>query len=368
MARTTRSACWPTAEQDALLRAALLDGDDARAAWRTWERTAGFPEIDEGSVRLLPLVYRNLTRLGVSSPLTAELKGVHRRSWYKNQVLFEEVARVLSALHGAGILTVLLKGVPLALTCYPDEACRPMADVDVLVRPTDTGPALRVLRAAGWQPSTDPPAWPAEPRNAWTFVDREARQLDLHWRVFRVGYASDDELWAAAEALEVRGVRTLALCPTDQLLHVIAHGIVWNPVPSIRWIADATLLVRARGPAIDWDRLLAEGQRRGLLLTLERGLRYLADRTQVPVPTAVLDRLGARPSGRRERAALWAQMQPGVTAGMLRIWFDYTAYERGRGAHAGPLRFLRYLSAFWKAESPRSVPAMILDRIRHRLQ
>jgi len=366
MARTTLPGCWPTTLQEHLLRAALLHGSEARAAWSAWESSGTFPHVDEGSVRLLPLVYRNIVEQGISSPLLDELKGIHQRSWYKNQVLFRELALVLSALHSAGVLTVVLKGVPLALGCYPDEASRPMADVDVLVRPTDTGVAARVLGGAGWRPSPEPPTWPAEPRNAWTFFDREGRELDLHWRVFRVGYASDDELWEAAEPLDVRGVRTLALCPTDQLLHIIAHGLVWNPVPSVRWVADAALLLRATSQAIDWDRLLAQAGARRLGPTLERGLAYLSERMQAAVPPDVLMRLRATPLSRRERLALWAQMQPGVMAGSLRLWFDYAQYEHDRGSAATPLKFWPYLSAFWRAEGQGSVPAMIVDRIRHR--
>jgi hypothetical protein len=366
MTRTTASGCWPTAVQEQLLRAALFDGASAVAAWDAWQRSSGHPRIDEGSVRLLPLVYRNLARLEVSGPLMADLKGIHRRSWYRNQVLFREVGRVLTMLKGAGIETLLLKGVPLALTCYPDEGSRPMADADVLVRPADLKAAVDVVGRVGWRPVPEPLAWPAEPRNAWTFFDAGDRQLDLHWRVFRVGAAPDDDLWDASQAIDVAGVAARALSPSDLLLHILAHGVVWNPVPSIRWVADAALVVRARGAAIDWDRLGAEAERRRLVPTVERGLRYLVEQMEVPVPASALARFSHRRFTRRERVALWAQMQPGVAAGALRVWFDYVEYERSAGRRPGPLRFGEYLRAFWQIEPGRGLPAMVADRIRHR--
>lgn len=366
MASTRLGGCWPTPVQELLLGAALADGDAARTAFAAWAASAGYPNVDEGSVRLLPLLYRNVARLGLSSPLVDELKGVHRRSWYKNQVLFQEATRVLASLHQAGIETLLLKGVPLALQCYPDEASRPMADVDILVKPTDVVPAVDVLRRGGWVPTPEPEAWPAEPRNAWTFIDRQAREIDLHWRVFRVGYSLDEDLWDGSERLIVKGEQTRALCPADQLLHVVAHGLVWNPVPAIRWVADATLLVRARGAAIDWARVAAQAEARRVVPAVSLGLRYLADRFEVPVPAEVLARLEAHQMSRGERLGLWAQMSPGIVAGAIRLGADYLAYERGAGAKPGPVRFWRYLRAFWRAEGGRSVPAMIADRVRHR--
>jgi hypothetical protein len=365
MAYHTPIGCWPTAAQEALLCAVLLDGDAAAAAFDAWRRAVDARTLDEGSRRLLPALYRNLARLGIRTPLLDELKDLHRRSWYRNQILFHDTARVVGAFAEAGIDTLLLKGVPLALECYPDAASRPMADVDILVRPDAVVRAVDLLARTGWRPDGTPLGWPAEPRNAWTFIGKDAREVDLHWRVFRAGRVSEADIWSAAVPLDVMGVATRAPCLPDLFLHVLAHGLVWNPVPSIRWIADAVLILRRGGDTFDWTRVFEQARARGWLPTLHRALSYLGGRFEVPLPAAVRADLDAFHATSAERIALWAQMHPGVVAGTIRTWDDYARYAADSGRRRTPVGFVRYLNAFWQI-TRRGLPAKVADRVRHR--
>jgi len=80
--------CWPTREQELLLRAALLQGNDAINAWHEWKSSVDIEQLDQGSYRLLPLLYRSLHIDGVEDPLMNKLKGVYRMTWYKNQPFY----------------------------------------------------------------------------------------------------------------------------------------------------------------------------------------------------------------------------------------------------------------------------------------
>ena len=60
----------PGPREALLLRAALFEDERGRSAWRAWRAEADLDNIDQASFRLLPLVYRNLERLG----LTARVK------------------------------------------------------------------------------------------------------------------------------------------------------------------------------------------------------------------------------------------------------------------------------------------------------
>ncbi len=62
------STLWPEGTHLALLRAALLDGEAAAAAFREWRENIVFDDLDGGSFRLLPLLRWNLGRLGVKTP------------------------------------------------------------------------------------------------------------------------------------------------------------------------------------------------------------------------------------------------------------------------------------------------------------
>jgi hypothetical protein len=365
--RARRLGCWPTAGQQLLLRAALLDGADGRAAWDAWAPAADFQRLDDGSVRLLPLLYANVSRWGLDGPLLAALKGVHRRSWYRSQVLFREAGRLVSTLQAEGLEPVLLKGVPLALLYYPDVAARPMGDVDLLVHPADTARAVEVFAREGWHPAHSPRAWPAEPRKSWAFSNANGREVDLHWRVFRSGRIPDDDIRARAMPMTIGETAAHTLAAGDQLLHVIAHGVVWNPVPSIRWVADAALIVRRAGASIDWDQVCREAARRRLLPTLGAALMYLRTQVQTPIPIAVVERIARMRPPLLERLSFWSNTQPGVVGGAVRTWFDYAHYAADGGEPVGLPGFWRYLSGIWQTSGDAPLPARIVERVRHRL-
>jgi hypothetical protein len=327
-----------------LLRAALLDGPPAAAAWDAWLAAVDLEHLDKGSFRLLPLAYRRAAARGSRTPVLARLRGVHRQSWYRNQLLFREVARVVRAFAEAGIDTLLLKGVPLALLHYGDEGSRPMSDADMLVKRADVTRAVQVLGACGWRPRKTPNAWPPEPRASWPFNNGEL-EFDLHWRVFSIGSSPEDTLWDASVPCLIRGAPTRALAPTDQLLHVIVHGLQWSPIPSIRWIADAVVL--AAPGAIGWDRLIEQATTRRFVPALTLALDYLSRRFDVVVPPDVFARLRARRPSSLERLELWARLSPGVAGAATRLWFDYRRIARDGGSTDGKVSLRDYLQRRW---------------------
>jgi len=286
-----REAFWPNEDQDALLRAALLPGPEAAAAWGEWKARNDLTgsHHDLGSFRLLPLVYKNLVTLGVEDPLLPRLKGVYRFSWCANQRLFRDAAVLLEGLQEAGIRTLVLKGAALSTLHYRDRGTRPMSDVDVLVPLAQAAAAIDRLRAMGWRTSqfvTDDLRY----RHAAQLLNDENREFDLHWHAFYecVQDDADDGLWRRAVPLTLAHVQTLALDDGDTLLHTIAHGMRWGDVPTIRWIPDAMAVLRHGAAQIDWDRVLGEARRRRLILRLRHGLECLRERFGAPIPGDVL--------------------------------------------------------------------------------
>ena len=207
-------------------------------------------------MRMLPLMYRALVDAGVDDEDLPRLKGVVRRTWYDNLVLFHAVGSALDALEAAGIPAMLLKGVPLALQCYPEVGLRPMADVDMLVEPWRAADAIEVLGGAGWPTEskvTVPDALPYGEQMVHQVVcaNEANRQIDLHWRyvpwIARDGSGYDPGLWSAARPFDVAGHTALSPGPDDLLLLVLLHAFRGGWAATPRWIADATLMLRARG-------------------------------------------------------------------------------------------------------------------------
>ena len=127
--------------------------------------------------------------------------------------------------------------------------------------------------------------------------------LDLH-RYALAQAASDDAFWSAAVEIELWNVPTRALCPADQLLHVAVHGARWNPVPPVRWLADAVAIERSAGAGLDWDRLVGEASRRGVTTTVAAALECLVGTVGFALPDGVLERLPTRTEGRARALGL----------------------------------------------------------------
>lgn len=292
----------PTVEQHQLLRAALLaDVAAVRASLDAWKSRVDIEAIDAGSMRLLPLLYRNLTRLGIDDPLLPRLKGVYRQVWFRNQLILEHGVRALRALSAAAIPSLVLKGAALVSTAYAEPALRPMEDFDLLVPREQFPRAVHVLLADGW--SFHPPLPDPEPhfvfQHAIGFRRDGGGELDLHWSATGLPFDLDD---THTQPLRIGGEETHMLAPADQLLQICAHATLLNPhIPPIRWAADAFLLL-ARG-AFPWSELVDIARQRGWSLVMRRCLEYLRDGLGVAVPDDVIATL-ARQQRFRERIAL----------------------------------------------------------------
>src|SRR5919108_1647905 len=77
--------------------------------------------------QVYPLLFRNLDRLGflgIPGQVRAELEALCKVNAFRNALLAEELARVLTLLTEAGIPAIPLKGVTLAESLYGDVSLR----------------------------------------------------------------------------------------------------------------------------------------------------------------------------------------------------------------------------------------------------
>lgn len=286
-----KKTSFATREQELLLRATLLDGQDALAAWQAWKAMVDLEgHHDNGSYRLFPLLYKNMERNGNKDPFVTRLKGIYRQAWYKNHRLFHDMSIILRHLHDAGIRTMVLKGAALAVLCYENYAVRPMADVDVLVHPSQVLLAIDILEKEGWKPTTELTEDDLLYRHSKQLKDCSGKEFDLHWHLLSDSCwdGADTDFWDGAVSLTIGGVSTLSPNPADMLLHVIVHGVKWNPEPPIRWIADAVSLIKMVKPGIDWMRFMAQAKKHRVVLHVRKALNYLHDTYGILIPSVVL--------------------------------------------------------------------------------
>ncbi len=374
-------ACWPDPLTESLLRAAVLPPAPAADAWRALRPELVLDDLWDAEIhRLLPQVHANLRAAGVDDPDLQRLKGLRRRTWYDNQITLRKVRPALDVLAAEGIPVLFLKGVPLGLLHYGDLGLRPMADVDVLVPWADAPRALEALHATGWADVGGRSTADLFRRfHGSGLVHPDGGSLDVHWHLGTPLLLPDDEatstddFWAAAIPFVAaeQGIDGVTLCPTDMLLHVIAHGLWAGSASTVRWVADARVVI-ADGVAIDWDRLRDQAIRRRVAPLIGDALRYLAAVVDAPIPSSVIADLRAARSTARERRLLRALAGPtegpAVLGGLLHLR-SYWAYTRLKWP---PMRAARELPDFvadlWGLDHAREVPAAAVRRVIERLR
>jgi hypothetical protein len=212
-----------------------------------------------------------------------------------NATLATALLEVLDAMAARGVEAMPVKGLVIAENLYGDIAARPCADLDVLVRPADLGPAGDALRDAGFA-QIERPAYKALVHQfhqpAWLRGSAPDRvRLELHWALWadserRLG---TDGLWARATGATIDGHPVRSLSPEDMLLHLAIHRT--RSALRLRWIVDVAELLRRHGAGLDWDAFIGRARAAGGRTASWMVLSLARDLLGATAPDAVLREL-----------------------------------------------------------------------------
>jgi hypothetical protein len=275
---------------------------------------------------IAPLLHSHLSRLDLIRNLPPDprdrLTDVARSVWATNALLANHWGEATAALRAAGVETITLKGMALAHTVYPEPGCRPMADVDLLVRPADRAAALDTLRALGYRTPGDAADRHAAFRSFAELV-RDGTRIDLHWHLAHylrfdgVVVVDHDGLWRRARPLLTPAGTSLELCPEDLLLHLTVHLTLGSDFARVLWYADIDAVTRYFAARLDWERLIAEARHWRIRALAGWAFGVVRRSFGTPVPPDVLQRLG---QGHLRRAAvahcIGSSMPPSLCAGL----------------------------------------------------
>lgn len=342
----------PDADQELLLKASLLDRNEAIAAWEAWRARVPIDDIDAGSQRLLPLLASQLRGFGVDHADLKRYDSVARYFWVDNQFRLRKAKATIALFAANGITAMPLKGLAIGPLYYGGFVLRPMSDFDLLVPTESAGEAARILVDAGWHSEFEdflatPGYWST--RSAANFFSADDDELDLHWHLLTQGSwpGVDDPYWRHAQPVVIGGVAAMTLSDTDHLFHTCVHGARPNRVSPIRWVADAAKILAVG--KIDWDRMLGQAETLGLVIPLRHTLPYLRAAFRLPIPDGVvadvaklrprrLDRIEDRLQNMELPMAVWMP------------FYRYFHYRRNFAGRPWDEGFSRYLqTAFGKS-------------------
>ena len=294
----------PNKEQQLLLQAALWSGSAAIDAWARWQASIDFDSyLDDDSFALLPLLYMNLRRHGVTHPLMHKLKGIYRRLWCENQVHFQAVEGVVRDLHLASIPTLLLNGAALSAKYYRQDGVRSTKDSQIVVPVNRADQATQLLTQSGWTVLSRNCKRYVRFQQSVTFLNDSDRRLEIRWNPLFENHGKEIRtcLWRDATPLAIAGVPTHALTPTATLCNILLGRSNENGEPRIGWIADAFAVLNSPDSNIHWTRLMDMARKRRMLSQLKTRVGLLHELFHTLIPSTVLAEVQGIPLSYLER-------------------------------------------------------------------
>jgi hypothetical protein len=265
-----------------------------------------------------------------------------------NAMLSRELDGVLAALTRAGVTVILIKGAALVKILYADPAERPMNDLDLLVRRDQIRPAVRALKAAGYQRLMDNYI-----RYHVLMLGGQGERVtvELHWSLVLNDErfpALIDWFWHQSLPIDPSNPLTLTLSPTAQLLYLAVHmALQHGGRERLSWFYDLYLLITRQGGQIYWDDLLQQAGQVSWAQPLHQTLSAAKARFGFALPEGFHERLselaglesgqaGRLVGSSSDRRSLsvrkaWSGLSRGDRLGMLRsLVFPRPAYLRWR--------------------------------------
>jgi hypothetical protein len=251
----------PNYEQTLLIFAATLPEQKAFVKWQEWKIFRALKKnisganiydiLDDGSKRLLPLIFRNLEQSGDADVLL--LKSNYKYHWVKNQKALVTINKILAHFKVLDIDAILLKGLSVLLAYYKDMGVRVTGDYDILVPIAQKDKVVKYFLDY-WQVKVLVlEQLQNKEYHALNFKLPQGIDIDIHWNLNYENGLGNDTKWFFKNSIEKQttsGFIFKILSPTHLVFHTIIHGISLSNINAIRWITDCFII--NKNEIIDW--------------------------------------------------------------------------------------------------------------------
>ena len=212
-----------------------------------------------------------------------------------NQLLLNELFRLVERLGDAGVDAISFKGPVLAMQAFGDLGLRGFRDLDILVHDRDVPKTIETLCACGYERKGH--LTPAQ----FDLVHRlqgqeimfkpDVAAVEPHTRLTPLKMALDidyDGLWRRARRESIFGRTMLTLSPEDTFVVLAIHGgkeLWWD----IKWACDVADFLVCH-PQLDWSAIVqrarAQGCTRMLLVATALARNYLGAKVPASIAAA----------------------------------------------------------------------------------
>jgi hypothetical protein len=246
---------------------------------------------------LTPLVYHRLRDQNLNGSVPIEILDQLRKVYYltaaSNLAKLNQTSKVLQAFQEATILAIPLKGIALIESLYPNPAIRPMADVDLLIKPEDMDRVKGILEGLGYR-------WISSYRGSHNFIDEEGRwslSLDLHTKFIRFDFLfhiDDTEIYDRLIQINFNHqIQVPIFCPEHQLIHLALHlapGLYSQLNPTN--LFDIYYLINGKQSELSWEYLVDFAKRAEVASYIYAPISLCVKIFDIKLPQSVLTQLG----------------------------------------------------------------------------
>ena len=174
------------------------------------------------------------TTIEVPAVVNGRLQAINTASRERTRRMLDACTEILAAFRQAGIDTILLKGAVLAPLIYPDPLQRPLADLDLLIRPKDVAASREImLNQLGYRyysRSAEDEVYLRGERKTNIWAPDNVHPVEVHFTLREeyagMGYELAEMMWAESGERPYWHPPTTARIPNQPalLLHVCAHA------------------------------------------------------------------------------------------------------------------------------------------------
>lgn len=273
------------------------------AAFEKWQRQIGttaesryiLGHRSERLRRLLSLLYLRFQEGGVEvdKSLMTYLRTARARERLRTESVRQICEAVLASLLRTGISPIVVRGMAVAETVYPDPATRHCHDLDLLLPFEQMSAASGILAESGYRGATRAGA---SASSRW-HSHSSGFQVGLHSSPYRV-HAWNTDTRAMIERsvpASIAGCIVRILSAEDELVHICGNGLIAGSRHSPCWAADAWFLIRYSGADFDWNAFVAGALASDRLPAMLIAIEYLVNELRTPIPAKVLHELRSIP-------------------------------------------------------------------------
>lgn len=249
-----------------------------------------------------PLTHFTLSRSTYKAPeaVSQKLSLEYYKSAAFNQMILEEMGKVVQTLTEANVSVGVLKGAALAITIYPDPALRPMTDLDLLVKIEDFEKAKGLILSMGYH-ETIPEITKGFNRFAGYHSqlnksDNPSIKIELHWSLVAgendvrspsAGWFWQNIYWGGCPVHYGISIAKLQMLSKEALLLYLAGHLILQhgkAASRIIWFYDIALIIKSWKSELNWYILFEEADKLGYLPVLRFVIEKINTEFEVDFP------------------------------------------------------------------------------------